>query len=71
MQIDVLSALCWATIGNISYKAKKKHLITSGDFNLFFDLKLDAQSGNFFIKNESLAKIIKFKGTYKFVIYGE
>ena len=36
----------------------------AGDFNLFFDSKLDAQGGNPTIKNISLAKLIELKEFY-------
>ena len=38
---------------------KKTQLIMAGDFNLFFDSKLDAQGGNPTIKKKSLAKLIE------------
>ena len=41
----------------------KKQLIMAGDFNLFFDAKLDAQGGNPTIK--------KKKKIMTYVIYGE
>ena len=36
----------------------------AGNFNLFFDSKLDAQSGNPIIKKKSLAKLIELKENY-------
>ena len=36
----------------------------AGDFNLFFDSKLDAQGGNPTIKKKSLAKLIEVKESY-------
>ena len=36
----------------------------AGDFNLFFDSKLDAQGGNPTIKKKSLAKLIELKENY-------
>ena len=36
----------------------------AGDFNLFFDSKLNAQGGNPTIKKKSLAKIIELKESY-------
>ena len=36
-----------------------KQLIMVGDFNSFFDSKLDAQSGNLTLKKKSLAKLIE------------
>ena len=33
----------------------------TGDFNLFFDLKLEAQGGNSTLKKKSLAKLTEFK----------
>ena len=38
-----------------------KRLIMAGDFNLFFESKLDVQGGNATIKKKSLAKLIKLK----------
>ena len=38
-----------------------KHIIIAGDFNLFFNRKLDAAGGN---PTLSLAKFIKFKEAY-------
>ena len=35
-----------------------------GDFNLFFDSKLDVQDGNPAIKKKSLAKLIELKENY-------
>ena len=36
----------------------------AGDFNLFFDSKLDAQGGNPTIKKKSLTKLIEVKESY-------
>ena len=36
----------------------------TGDFNLFFDSKLEAQGGNPTLKKKSLAKLIECKETY-------
>ena len=36
----------------------------AGDFNLFFDSKLDAQGGNPTITKKSLAKLIELKENY-------
>ena len=41
-----------------------KQLAMAGDFNLFFDSKLEAQCGNSTLKNKSLANPIEFKETY-------
>ena len=41
-----------------------KHLIMNGDFNLFFNSKLDTAGGNPTLKRNSLAKLIKLKETY-------
>ena len=46
----------------------KKQLIMAGDFNIFFDSKLDAQFVNPIIKNKSLAKIIEIKESYDFCV---
>ena len=35
-----------------------------GNFNLFFDSKLDAQGGNPIIKKKSLVKLIELKENY-------
>ena len=43
-----------------------KHIIMAGDFNLFFNLKLDAAGGNLALKRKSLAKVIKLKEAYDF-----
>ena len=42
----------------------KKQLIMAGDFNLFFDSKLDAQGGNPTLKKNSLVKFIELKHSY-------
>ena len=49
----------------------KKQLIVTGDINLFFDSKLDAQDGNPTIKKKSLAKLIELKKIMTYVIYQE
>ena len=36
----------------------------AGDFNLFFNSKLEAQSGNPTLKKKSLAKLIEFQETH-------
>ena len=36
----------------------------AGDFDLFFNSKLEAQGGNPILKKKSLAKLIEFKETY-------
>ena len=41
-----------------------KHLIMVGDFNLFFNSKLDAAGGNPTIKRNFLAKYIELKEAY-------
>ena len=38
-----------------------KNLIMAGDFNLFFNSKLDAAGGNPTLKRKSLAKLIELK----------
>ena len=43
---------------------KKTQLIMAGDFNLFFDSKLDTQGGNPTVKKKSLAKLIELKENY-------
>ena len=43
---------------------KKNQITMAGDFNLFFDSKLDAQGGNPTIKKKSLAKLIELKKPY-------
>ena len=40
---------------------KKQQIIMAGDFNLFFDSKLNAQGGNLTIKKKSIAKLIELK----------
>ena len=37
----------------------------AGDFNLFFDSKLDAKGGNPTLKKKSLAELLEFKETYE------
>ena len=41
----------------------EKQLVIAGDFNLFFNSKLELQSGNPTLENKSLAKLIEFKET--------
>ena len=41
-----------------------KYIIMAGDFNLFFNSKLDAAGGNPTLKRKSLAKIIELKEDY-------
>ena len=41
-----------------------KQLVMVGDFNLFFNSKLEAHGGNPTLKKKSLAKLIEFKETY-------
>ena len=38
-----------------------KSIVFGGDFNLFFEAKLDAQGGNLALKKKSLAKLIQIK----------
>ena len=45
-------------------KQTNKHIIMAGDFNLFFNSKLDAAGGNPTLKRKSLAKLTKLKVTY-------
>ena len=42
----------------------KKQLIMAGDFNLFFNSKLDGQGGNPSSRKKALAKLIDFKENY-------
>ena len=61
-QIHVLSSLFeLLTKCDISLT---KQLVVAGDFNLFFNSKLEAQGGNPTQKKNSLAELIEFKGTY-------
>ena len=53
-QIDVLNDMC---VLLEKFDKNKKKLIMAGDFNLFFDSKLDEQGGNPIIKKKSLAKL--------------
>ena len=41
-----------------------KHIIMAGDFDLFFNSKLDAAGGNPTLKRKSLAKLIELKEAY-------
>ena len=44
---------------------KKNEMIMAGDFNLFFDSKLDVRGGNSTIKKNSLSKLIELKESYE------
>ena len=61
-QIDVLSSL-FELLEEFDTNPRKQ-LVMTGDFNLFFDSKLEAQGGNPTLKKKSLAKLIEFKETY-------
>ena len=61
-QIDVLNNM--SVLLEKFDKIKKTQLIMTGDFNLFFDSKLDAQGGNPTIKKKTLAKLIELKENY-------
>ena len=41
-----------------------KHILMTGDFNLFFNSNLDAACRNPTLKRKSLAKLIKLKEAY-------
>ena len=61
-QIDVLSILFELLEG---FDANpKKLLVMTGDFNLFFESKLETQGGNPIFKKKALGKRIEFKETY-------
>ena len=60
-QIDVLSSL-FELLGEFDISPTKQ-LVMAGDFNLFFNSKLEAQGGNPTLKKKSLAKLIEFKET--------
>ena len=62
-QIDVLSNLL--KLLEEFDTNKNTQLIMAWNFNLFFDSKLDKQSGNPTLKKKSLAKLIEFKETYE------
>ena len=61
-QIDVLSSL-FELLAKCDISLTKQ-LVMAGDFNLFFNSKLEAQGGNPTLKKNSLAELIEFKGTY-------
>ena len=61
-QIDVLSSL--SELFQQSNTNPTKQIVTAGNFNLFFDSKLEVQGGNPTLKNKSLATLIEFKETY-------
>ena len=61
-QIDVLSSL-FELLEEFDISLTKQ-LVMTGDFNLFFNSKLEAQGGNPTLKKDSLAEIIEFKETY-------
>ena len=58
-QINVLSSLF--ELLEEFHANPTKQLVMTGDFNLFFDLKLEAQGGNSTLKKKSLAKLTEFK----------
>ena len=60
-QIDVLSSL-FELLEEFDIILTKQ-LVMAGDFNLFFNSKLEAQDGNPTLKKKSLAKLIEFKET--------
>ena len=60
-QINVLSSLS-KLLEDFDISLTKQ-LVMVGDFNLFFNSKLEAQGGNTTIKKKSLAKLIKLKET--------
>ena len=71
-QIEVLSNL-FAQLKTFDINLNK-HIILAGDFNLFFNSKLDAAGGNTTLKRKYLAKLIELKEAYdffKYVISGE
>ena len=61
-QIDVLSSL-FRLLGEF-HVSPTKQLVMAGDFNLFFNSKLEAQGGNPTSKKKSLDKVIELKETY-------
>ena len=58
-QIDVLSSL--SKLLEEFDISLTKQLVMSGDFNLFFNSKLEAQGGNPTLKRRSLGKLIELK----------
>ena len=56
-QIDVLSSL--SKLLEEFDISLTKQLVMAGDFNLFFNSKLEAQGGNPTLKKKSLAKLIE------------
>ena len=56
-QIDVLSSLS-KLLEDFDISLTKQ-LVMAGDFNLFFNSKLEAQGGNPTLKKKSLAKLIE------------
>ena len=61
-QIEVLSNLL--TLLKTFDIDPNKHIIIAGDFNLFFNSKLDAAGGNPTLKRKSIAKLIELKEAY-------
>ena len=61
-QIDVLSSL--SKLLEEFDISLTKQLVMAGDFNLFFNSKLEGQGGNPTLKKKSLAKLIELKETY-------
>ena len=61
-QINVMSSL-FELLGEYDISPTKQ-LVMAGDFNLFFNSKLEAQGGNPTLKKKSLAKLIEFKETF-------
>ena len=61
-QIDVLSSL-FELLEEFDI-CPAKQLVMPGDFNLFFNSKLETHGGNPTLKKKSLAKPIEFKETY-------
>ena len=62
VQIDVLSSL-FELLEEFDISLAKQ-LVMVGDFNSFFNSKLEAHGGNPTLKKKSLAKLIEFKETY-------
>lgn len=60
-QINVLSILLKLSE---EFDTNPKKQLMAGDFNLFFNSKLDAQGGNPSLRKKSLAKLIDFKENY-------
>ena len=46
------------------YLTQNNNIICAGDFNLFFNVKLDSYGGNPVFKKRSIGKIFQLKGTY-------